>query len=120
MSLLLLFTFGVPIWDKLVPLRGYDDVIRERYGSQCGWCIAFSYSWHSTFTNRERIYLLFPQAFSDASLVSVSSTNNDRPSASEIDYGALFTAFGYGSIVFALVKLRQPKGRGRSHNEQAE
>ncbi len=115
-AIVILVVLGIPAWDKLAPAAGFEEIIRKEYGSQLRWCVAFTYSWNSTTMHRERIYVLFPGVFSDGSLVSVSSSDDNSPSAWQIDYGAFFTLFVYGSMAFGWFKTMQlRKDQGGSH-----
>jgi hypothetical protein len=52
------------------------------------------------------VYVLFPFVFSSGSLVDVRSTDCERPSASEIDFGVLFVLPVYAGIALAVWKLK--------------
>jgi len=110
LAIFILIVLGVPIWDKLSPMPGCGEVIQQMYGDQYAWCVAFTYSSSSKETNRERVYVLFPKVFSDASVVSIRSSNEDNPIVSQRNYGALFTAFVYGGIYVSYWKLMQQRG----------
>ena len=116
--IIFLIIIGVPLWDKLLPIPGSSEVIQQHFGDQFAWCVAFTYSTNSNETNRERIYVLFPKVFSDASIVSIRSTNEDRPLASQRKYGALFFVFIYGGISISYWKLMRK--RGSKQNSQKE
>jgi hypothetical protein len=119
--IMFLIMIGIPVWDKLMPMPGGREVIQQHFGDQFAWCVAFTYSFNSNETNCERIYVLFPKVFSDASIVSISSTNEDSPLASQRKYGALFFVFIYGGIYISYWKLMRQRGsKPNSRKENTE
>ena len=107
--LISLFVFGIPIWDKLMPMQGSEQVIEERYGHQFSWCVALSGFSNSKVSISWRIYILFPAVFSNGALADVASINGNYPSVSIYNYGALLTLFVYASMAYSYFKSRKKK-----------
>jgi hypothetical protein len=105
--LISLFVFGIPIWDKLMPMQGSEQIIEERYGHQFSWCVALSGFSNSKVSASSRIYILFPAVFSDGALADVKSINGNYPSISIYNYGALLTLFVYASMTYSYFKSRK-------------
>ena len=107
--LVFLFVFGIPIWDKLMPMHGSEQVIEEQYGQQFSWCVALSGYSNSKLSSSSRVYILFPAVFSNGALADVASINGNYPSVSIYNYGALLTLFIYTSMAYTYFKTRKKK-----------
>jgi hypothetical protein len=105
--LISLFVFGIPIWDKLMPMQGAKQAIEHNYDNQFSWCVAFSGFSSSKASTSWRMYILFPAVFSHGALIDVTSSNGNYPSLSIIGSGALFTLFIYLSMVYGYFKSRR-------------
>jgi len=107
--LISLFVFGIPLWNKLMPMQGSEQVIKERYGHQFSWCVALSGFSNTKVSTSSRIYILFPAVFSNGALADVASINGNYPSVSIYNYGALLTLFVYTSMAYSYFKSRKKK-----------
>jgi hypothetical protein len=84
---------GMPIFDKLSPLPGAEEVIQATYGSQFAWCIGLTWSIRNHNTKAVRVYILFPACFTNPSAVLVTKVQNERPTLDDsivVLLGALF------------------------------
>jgi hypothetical protein len=120
--LVVTIALGVPLWDKLDPMDGASEIITKESGSQMSWCVAFAFSSNSEKTVFQRIYILFPQVFSNASLTIVKTENEAQPTLSTFNYGALFVAFVYANLAFGLWQIfrkRNLKSPDETNREDA-
>jgi len=107
--LISLFVFGIPLWDKLMPMQGSEQVIEEQYGQQFSWCVALSGYSDSKVSTSSRIYILFPAVFSNGALADVKSINGNDPSVSIYNYAVFPTLVVYAGMAYSYFKSRKKK-----------
>ena len=107
--LISLFVFGIPIWDKLIPMQGSEQAIEELFGHQFSWCVALSGYSDSKVSTSSRIYILFPAVFSNGALADVKSINGNDPSVSIYNYAVFPTLLVYAGMTYSYFKSRKKK-----------
>ena len=95
---------GVPIWDKLSPMRDCNRSIESQYGTQFAWCVGLSFSSNTRATSVTRDYILIPDCFSRPRVIMVSNVNDTEPSISESTFALFAVIFVYGSLAWAVMK----------------
>ena len=100
---------AAPVIDKMFTNESMEKMITQTYGDQFSWCVSLSFSSNSTQSSSERTYILIPQIFSDLDLVSIVQVNDDIPTLSIVNYGALIIMLVYSGIGFAVWKYKNRK-----------